>query len=128
MPVLEIERKALSEAIKYELDGRYTRDVITVIAGQAAITEPRTVLGKITASGKYALLNPGASDGRQVAAGISILECDATLADDLSVALVRGPAIINANALVWPAGITDPQKATALTQLLAIGIKAGVGV
>lgn len=124
----EAEKLGLSDGIGYELNPAYCRDTVTIASGQAAVTERLTVLGKITASGKFAQLNPGASDGRQTAAGICCVAVDAVLLDAITTALIRGPAIVNPNKLIWPAGITAPQKTTALSQLLTIGIKAGVGV
>ena len=44
----------------------YTRETITVASGTL---EPGTVLGKITASGKYAAHDPAAVDGAVVLAG-----------------------------------------------------------
>jgi len=45
----------------------YTRETITVAAGTL---EPGTVLGKITASGKYAAHDPAAVDGTETAVAV----------------------------------------------------------
>lgn len=97
----------------------YTRETITVAAGTH---QPGTVLGKITASGKYTVLTPGASNGSQNAAGILWGQADATDADAPGVVLVRGPAIVNRHEILWPDGITEPQTATAIAALAALGI------
>ncbi len=85
-----------------------------------------TVLGKVTASGKYTLLAPAAADGSQVAAAILCWITDASAADKRTVVVDRDAEVID-TLLIWPAGITDPQKATAIGQLAALGIKLRQG-
>ena len=116
----------VSECLKYELDPAFCRDTV-VIASGTGVLDRNTVLSKVTASGKFKILAPGASDGTQTAAGILLSQVDATSVDVTAVALVRGPAIISPNGCVWPADITTNQKATALANLLTINIKAGIG-
>lgn len=101
----------------------YHADEITVLSG--ANLTACTVVGKITASGKYvAFDNAGTDDGRRTAAGILIPDANATAGDLKSRALVRGPAIVNKNDLVWAAGIDAGEQAAALATLLTLGIKA----
>lgn len=99
----------------------YHVDVTTLITGQNLAAG--TVVGKITASGKYTILAPGAATGEQAAAGILVPSTNATAADVITRSLLRGPAQVNANDLIWPGGITAPQKVTAIAQLMALGIK-----
>lgn len=82
-----------------------------------------TVVGTITASGKYTILAPAASTGEQAASGILVPNCNATSADVTTRFLKRGSAVVNGNDLTWPAGITSPQKIAAIAQLLALNIK-----
>lgn len=96
-------------------------DAMTLITGQNLVAG--TVIGKITASGKYTILAPAAGTGEQVAAGILVPNCNATAADVITRSLLRGPAQVNATDLTWPGGITGPQKITAIAQLMSIGIK-----
>lgn len=117
----------ISEAIKYEVDPGFCRDTVTIASG-SGILDRNTVLGKVTATGKWKILAPGASDGTQNAAGILMTLVDATSADAVAVAMTRGPAIVNPDGCVWPVGITTNQKTTALASLLALNIKAGTGV
>jgi hypothetical protein len=67
---------------------------------------------------KYVALDPDATDGSQQAAAVSLA---AALAPDGADApflvLERGPARLIASGLVWPDGITNEQKAAALTAL-----------
>jgi hypothetical protein len=101
----------------------YHIDAITVLSGQNL--SACTVLGKITASGKFvAYDNAGTDDGRRTVAGILVPAADATTGDLTSRALLRGPATVNKNDLVWAAGIDATEQAAAIAQLLTLGIKA----
>ncbi|CAG9194227.1 Putative phage protein Gp19 [Paraburkholderia caribensis] len=66
-------------------------------------------------------LNPTATDGTQIAAGIGFGTYDATLADVPGLAVVRD-AEVNGGELIWPAGITTAQLNAAKGQLAALGI------
>lgn len=127
MATIYTDNTYISEALKYELEPSFCRDSITIASG-VGILDRNTVLGKVTATGKWKILAPGASDGTQTAAGILLAPVDATSADVTAIALTRGPAIINPDGCVWPVGITTNQKATAVANLLTIDIKAGTGV
>ena len=89
---------------------------ITVLSGQVLVAG--TVLGKITASGKYKILAPAATDGTEAAAGVLWGAVDATGADKQGLAVRRLRELKNA-VISWPAGITSPQKVTAIAQLEA---------
>lgn len=120
------EGRRLGDWLKGETErpDRYDRDAVTILAGETLVTG--TVLGKITASGKFVGLDLGATDGSQHAAGILItdsVEGDTT-ADADAVALTRGPAVINASYLTWPTGASDGEKTTALGELADLGIIA----
>lgn len=118
MPVLQ-EPNRLGDWLKYEEENLYSRDQVTVAAGQNLKTG--TVVGKITASGKVTQLAPGATDGSENAAGVLLLDVDASSADAPGVIIARH-AVCSDKALVWPAGITGPQKTAALAQLKQLGI------
>lgn len=73
-------------------------------------------------SGKYKRLTVADLLGGQIAAGLLIdVSVDATSADKTAAAIVRN-AEVSSNSITWPASITDSQKATATTQLAALGI------
>jgi len=114
------EAAVLCDGVKWEQDGDYSREQIIIAAGSGNLPA-LTVLGRISASGKYAPLNPAASDGSAEAAGILAAPVDAVGADAPAAAVVRDALIIGEH-LAWPAGITAPQKTTALAQLDALGI------
>ena len=101
----------------------YCREVVTIATGGAnPVLEPGTVLGKITASGKYAAHDPTAVDGTETAVAVLWGKADATAADVDAVVLLRGPAIVNANDLVFVGTPTAPEITAAHTALAAVGI------
>jgi len=101
----------------------YTREVITIATGGTyPVLEPGTVLGKITASGKYAAHDPVAVDGTETAVAVLWGPADATLADATVVTVLRGPAIVNGKDLVFTGTPTAAQITTAQTALAAVGI------
>ncbi|MDC7784774.1 head decoration protein [Rhodoplanes sp. TEM] len=121
MTVLK-EGRHPGEFIINEADGTYCREAIVISSGAGKV-EPGTVLGKITATGEYKPAAVGASDGSDKAAAINIYGVDATSADQKVAAIVRGPAEVNGNFLVFDASVdTAAEKATKLAELAAIGI------
>jgi hypothetical protein len=97
--------------------GDLSRENIVVVSGQDLAAG--AVLGQITTGGKYRAVQPGASDGSEVAAGVLYDAVDATAGDVRGVVVVR-VATVNASELVWPSGTTDNQKATALSELATV--------
>jgi hypothetical protein len=75
-----------------------------------------TVLGKITASGKYTQHNNAATDGSEVACAILRTSADAILADTACAVLVRLAEVAGAK-LIFKTGITAPNKAAAIVAL-----------
>ncbi len=118
MPVLN-EQNHLGDWLKYEAESLYSRDEVVVVSGQDLATG--TVVGIITASGKVTQLAPAASDGSENTAGLLLLPVDASLADKGGVIIARH-AICSDMKLIWPVGITAPQKTTAIGQLKTLGI------
>lgn len=107
--------------IASEANGTRSRDPILIAQGTGTV-QPGTVLGRITASGQYVPLNLSASDGSEVAAGVLF---DAVARN--ASAAVRGVGVVrdaelDGFELIWPTGITDPQKATAIAQLELRGL------
>jgi hypothetical protein len=116
-----LEGQHPGEFIVSEGNGRISRETITVLSGQTL--KAAAVLGKVTASGKYKVLDPAAVDGSEVAAGILYDAVDASAADAEGVAVVR-LAEVNAAELVWPEAITGGEQTTALGELAALNIIA----
>jgi hypothetical protein len=92
---------------------------VTIASGTL---EPGTVLGKITASGKYAAHEPAATDGTETAVAVIWGKADATGGDAPAVAVVRGPAIVNRHDLVFAGSPSAAEVAAAHAALLAVGI------
>jgi hypothetical protein len=123
-PFSVAQPKTLGDLVVRVLDADFTYGSGTLLnAGGAAVTfEIGTVLGKVTASGKLVPLAPGASDGSQTVAAL--------LGDRVTVAAgaeavkltVDRMAILRDSQVVWPAGITGPQKTTAIGQLASLHI------
>jgi hypothetical protein len=123
MPVLTMA-PTLGDLLKYELNGNYCRETVTLKSGTAYALG--SVLGKITASGKYRL-SPAAEavgdEGAETAVAVLIAAVDATGGDKLGLVIARGPAIVSKDALVFDASVDQPaEKATKRTQLAALGI------
>ena len=116
----------LGDLLKYEAPNLYSRDRVTVASGQNLPLG--TVLGIVTASGKYKQIDPSAEDGSQVAAGVLLQTCDATLADRDNGLVVARHAIVSDHALQWPEAITAAEKASAIAQLKALGVLVRQGV
>lgn len=102
----------------------YHVDEITLLSGENL--PAGAVLGKVTASGKYVAYDPaGTDDGRRTVAGVLVPNADASDADVVTRALVRGPCTINKFDLTWADGIDAAAQASALEALLdSTGIKA----
>ena len=114
------QSKNLGDLLKYEAPNLYSREAATLAAGQNL--QLGTVLGRKTADGKLYALAPAATDGTETAVSVLAVDTDATLIDRDDAIAVARHAIVARNALIWPAGITAPQKAAAEAQLGALGI------
>ena len=89
---------------------------ITLVAGQNL--KRGALLGKITASGKYALSASGASDGSQLPAIVLAEDTDASGADKVTVAYFGG--VFDENAITYGAGHT---KSSVREALRDVGVK-----
>lgn len=114
------EAQNLGDLLKYEAPNLYSRDSLTVAAGQTLVLG--TVVGIETATTKVVQLDPAANDGSEIAAGVLTADVDAAAADRTDGIVVSRHAIVADHALIWPVGITPVQKAAAKLQLKALGI------
>lgn len=111
----------MGDVLKYEVNPNYTRETVTLLAGTAYPVG--SVLGRVTASGKYTLSPEAGSDGSETALGVLLYAVDATLSDAIGLLLARGPAIVSRAALAFDASVDDAPKIDAkLGQLTALGI------
>jgi hypothetical protein len=114
----------LGDLLKFELNGNYSRETVTLKAGTAY--ELGSVLGKITASGKYRL-SPAAQvvgdEGAETAIAVLLEAVDASGGDKTGLIGARGPAIVSKAALVFDATVDQvAEKAAKYAQLAAVGI------
>ena len=125
MPLIATENKRLSNVIKQELfpESAYCRLAVTY-NGTAASLVPGTVLGKVTADGKYKIAVQTATDGSQVADAIVMVEQTVVSATDTKVlCLVRGPSIVSKDGLVLDATYNvDAEKAAVYAAFEVKGI------
>lgn len=129
--LIATENFRLSNVLKHEYEPSlgYCRETV-VINDAAADLKIGTVLGVVTATGKYKVCVQTAADGSQNAA--AVLMEDKTIAnstDTKVLALVRGPAIVSKSGLVLDASFDqDAEKAAAYASLAAKGIVASDAV
>jgi hypothetical protein len=114
----------LGDLLKFELNGNYCRETVTLKSGTKYALG--SVLGKITASGKYRL-SPAAQavgdEGAETAIAVLIEDVDATSADKTGLVVARGPAIVSKVVLVFDASVDQPAEKTAKhAQLAGAGI------
>ncbi len=115
------------DVLKYEVNPNYTREVVTLLMG---LPYPvGSVLGRVTANGKYKLATSGGTDGAQTASAVLLYAVDATVADAVGIVVARGPSIVSRAALAYDASVDDAAKITTkLGQLASVGIIARDGV
>lgn len=113
------EGKYAGEFIASEANGTRSRESVIIASGQNVVAAQ--VLGKVTASGKYAAFDQDGADGTEVAAGIAFDSYDASSADVNGVVLLRD-AEVNGNDLLWPADIDVAEQTAAEAELAAVGI------
>lgn len=116
----------LGDLLKYEEENLYSRNQVTVVSGQNL--KLGTVIGRVSATQKVKALDPSATDGSEVAAGVVLQSIDASAAEKTNGLIVSRQAIVADHALVWPVAITTEEKTAAIAQLEAIGILVRQGV
>lgn len=108
--------------------GHVSREVGTIASGEGFL-DAGTVLGKVTASGKY-VASPAAQvagkEGGETAVAILAYAVDATDADAQAVIIdgVGGVEVKNPMLKFHPSVNDAAKRNTKLTQLRAVGIKA----
>ena len=112
-----VETRHPGEFILSEANGQRSRETITIASG-AGVIAAGTVLGKVTASGKYVASAVGASDGSEVPAAINIYGADAS-ASDVTVSAIARDAEVNGKCLTYHADRDQPAEKTAAHAALA---------
>lgn len=75
-------------------------------------------------SGRLVQLDPAGVDGRQTPTAILAEDVDTTEGEVIAYVIGRPGSVIHRAALIWPEGYTNLQKAAALQELDANGIRA----
>lgn len=119
MPAIT-QANTLGDLLKYEAPNLYSRDRVVVAAGQNL--ELGAVVGTVTATAKVKRFDPSATDGSEVATGVMLADCDASLIDRDDGLVVTRHAIVADYALVWPVGITPTEKEAAIASLKSLGV------
>lgn len=119
MPVLH-ESANLGDLLKYEAPNLYSRDEVVVAAGQTLALG--AVVGRLTATREIAAFDPGAEDGREIAAGVLIEAITTSATERRRSLIVSRHAIVFGGALVFATTLTAEQTAAALAQLAALGV------
>jgi hypothetical protein len=109
------------EHLLSECPGGISRDDVVIAAGQVLVAG--AVVGEVLATGEWAIHDPAASDGTQVAAGVLFDAVDASGAAAPGTVHNFG-CELSAARLAWKAGLTDDQKSDALSDLAKLGVKA----
>ena len=110
-----------SDVVLWEQEHEFCRSVETLLTGTSYVIGH--VLGKVTASGKYAPHDAGLVDGSEDAAAICLVNIDATTGDEVELVLDKGPAIVKADNLTWKAGIAGGDKTAGIAALAVLGIE-----
>lgn len=110
---IKTESRHVGDFLISEANGTRSREEVVVASGEGALVAG-TVLGKITASGKYAAYDNAAADGTQAAAAVLYAGVDAAAADAAAVIIVRDAEVVEA----YLTGIDAAGKA----DLAALGI------
>lgn len=115
-----ISPTTLGDLVKREFDPDYTRETVTLKAGSAYPLG--AVLGRITATGVYAL-SPAAStpglEGAEIACAVLLHAVPASDIDTQAVVLARGPVIVAERALAFDASVGNATAQSLKHQQLA---------
>lgn len=99
--------------------GGLSRDNLTFASGLDF--KPGEVAAIKTTTGQVVKFAPGGSDGADVAAVIPVYAYNTAAAAVMGVAITR-QATVKEDGLIWPAGISGPNKAAAIAALAARNI------
>ena len=131
MSVIATENARFSNVVKAEQwpEYAYCRDVI-VVNDTAQTLKVGTVLGKVTATGKYKVAKETAVDGSKVGAAIVVEAITIPASTDTNVLVMyRGPAEVSKGALVVDSTYDNATKLGVLyADLEAKGIQVSTTV
>lgn len=120
------EGKHTAEFIVSECNGALSRDLVTVTVPAETTFKPGSVLGKVTATGKYGLYDNADATGVEVAAAVLYDEQvnDTGAPVDVKAVVINFGAEVRKADLVWEAGQDAAAQAAGLVDLAARFVKA----
>lgn len=118
------EGRRTAEFLVSEASYYRSRDGETITVPANTTYEPGTIMGKITASGKFVRHDAGASDGSQNEAGVLYagLTNDTGSGVDMAGTIIARDAEINSAELTYEAGADAAQITTSNAALVALGL------
>jgi len=121
-----VTEKVKAGLILSELPGHQSRENVTIASGQDLAFG--TVVGKVTASGKYIAYDDDNSDGSETAAGVLVGgDIDASGGDKAGVIIVKD-AELNPDLLVWATTNDATDITNGKADLVTLGIKLRDGI
>jgi len=120
------EGRHTAEFLISEANGFRSRDEVTVTVPASTTLAAGFVLAQLSVSGNYVPYDNAGSDGSEEAAGVLLEELvnDDDAPADIEGTVINGDAEVRESDLEWTDGLTDNDKAAALVDLRAVGIKA----
>jgi hypothetical protein len=126
MPVIATDSNRYSEVVAFEFEpsSGYCYEAV-VLNDSAGTLQVGTVLGRVTATGKYKVARSAASDGSQNPVAVYVRNVNGT-SDELTIpantdvralAIIRGPVKLKESGLVLGTGITLAAVRTAFAAL-----------
>ncbi len=126
MPLIATDTFRFSHLVKHEYEPSLAFCRSALVANEATVKTYAvgTVLGKVTATGKWKICVQSAVDGSQTPAAVVLADYSVPATTDTKVlALTRGPAIVSKSALVLDATFDlQAEKDALYASLEALGI------
>ena len=117
MPIVATDTARLSNLVKHEMwpETGYCRKEVIVNEAAAKTYAVGTVLGKVTATGKYKIAVQTAVDGSEVAAAIVLADQSIPATTNTKVVVyTKGPLEVSRDALVLDATYDQPTEKQAV--------------
>lgn len=118
---MSVTEQVKAGLILSELDGHQSRENVTIVSGQNLVFG--TVVGKITATGKYTAYDDDNSDGSEAAAGVLVGDDVDASGGDKAGAIIVKDAELNPDLLVWASTNDATDITNGKADLVALGIK-----
>lgn len=108
--------KILSDVVAYEEELAYSRDIAGTVKN-TTVTE----LGTPLSLDEDGAMVPLPADGSLACIGVSLSARDATTADTVGdIQYIARQALLKSGGISWPTGISDVNKAKAISELKAL--------